>query len=589
LRHFDTPYPFQGAEMVEKTDEPTILAADFGGMNRDTDIHDLPFGKFRVSRNSLTSGANNKKSVRHRDGLMPVTFGGVERIFDAPFAIIPGAPGGQSQSMITKPETEPPYGDYALQLVATPNDDLHASAANPIDVTFTVYGGAALGISSYSWDFSYDGVTPNADDSGASTSAVNQYTAEGTYRVRVWGTGGDSKEYNSTLKLTILPYGEGAPAPSDPPDAPIEEPPDEPIETPPPTVTLLPEAQTITSGDTANLTYNATDAVTVYFYDEDGVETELDNAVGGHVPVTPTTTSTYSILAINGTGTATAYATITVDMVDVVPGYMKVAPQLPKVDYDSMEYFGAIDTEAFDIVVTCYEKDTGKQAAFPAGYDPILIQNEADPADVVFATVSPTMSGDRLTATFEDVTLTLGATATGLVDVKARVVDVYPEIEDKVSDKILAYAPTVELVVNTVDVNAGALSEIETIYNSDTDQVTATFYLEIEAQPVGGGATVTTWNGNVKLSDVISDAFAEVNPAVVFADVTGEDTYADETGTPITIGDDKIIPGSVFLAGDAGYVTVRVTVTFPGFSGAANYAKAKYVAIDFAATEVVSG
>jgi hypothetical protein len=73
--------------MTLNSEEAYIHAATFLGMNQATDIHDLPLGTFRLLRNMKTFA--REKKMETRPGFMPVT----NRLFDEPFAILPGAAG----------------------------------------------------------------------------------------------------------------------------------------------------------------------------------------------------------------------------------------------------------------------------------------------------------------------------------------------------------------------------------------------------------------------------------------------------------------------------------------------------------------
>ena len=282
-------------------------------MDRGTDIRDLLVAVMRLSRNLLTSSQLGKAITR--DGFTPVS----DRLYPEKFLILGGAGGGRT---VVPPvfRPPPPSSNMSLKLVAVPNTGLFANGANPQTVTFIVYPALDTGvtIATYNWDFSYDGVSRNTDSSGSATSQDNEYTSAGTYKIQVWGTGSDGKEYSATVQITVNVFGSTAPAPEPLPEPPVEEEVDEIDEKLPPTIILTASPETITSGDTSKLTYTAQRADTLFLYKSSDPEFEQQLSVSGGqttqgtIEVEPTATTTYSIIATNDYGFPAGYATVTV-------------------------------------------------------------------------------------------------------------------------------------------------------------------------------------------------------------------------------------------------------------------------------------
>lgn len=167
----------------------------FLGLNRGADPQDIPPNKFLDGQNVICSPIMGQ--ARTRDGYSPV----VDSLFASPFKIMPGARG----KLYTPPNINGGNGgsvdgtEYALNIGAAPNtglyiDDTHATQR----VTFYVYGGTELGITTYSWDFG-DG----ANTSGSSTSVYHDYGAPGAFTTTVSGVGTDGKTYSASCSITI--------------------------------------------------------------------------------------------------------------------------------------------------------------------------------------------------------------------------------------------------------------------------------------------------------------------------------------------------------------------------------------------------
>jgi len=559
-----------------------------GGQDRGTDIRDLPLGVFRLCRNLLTSSQLGKAITR--DGYLALS----ERLYPEPFAILPGAAGGRT---VTIPEFKDPLpsSDMSLKLVAVPNTGLFANAGNPQTVTFIVYPALESGvtIATYNWDFSYDGVSRNTDSSGSATSQDNEYTAAGTYKIQVWGTGSDGKEYNATVQITINVFDSTAPAPEPLPDPPIEESGgdgegdgiDDKL---PPTIELTANPSTIASGDTSQLSYTAQRADTLYLYKSTDTDFEQSLPVSsgqttqGTIEVDPTATTVYSITAENPYGFPTGYATVTVGTPeDPIPGWLLIVPNLPTTEVDSVTYYLVDELTNFTVAVHCLEDGTSNAAAFPVGYDPVLSISDLIPLGTSLNVISPTFNAERTIATFalQQLDLDSGVTS-GIVKLTASLPDVTPSVSAD-SVNVWAIAPSATLTTDCVDVDGIGISEAETELFGTPDSggyVTQTIYLKIEADP-------NTFENNVQITwDYVSgwptDA-AEIT--VEFQGASGFEAYSDATNTTlITAG---LIPGALFLANDAGFVSVAVTVEFPATQG---YHTSKELSLSFDATEVAS-
>lgn len=172
-------------------------ATSFLGIDRGKDPQDISPSKFLDGQNMVCSPIMGQ--IRTRDGFRPV----VNSLFSEAFKIMPGARGKLYTPPNINGNSVVGGGNgtgYALTMGAFPNTGLYIEeTAHPTQaVTFYVYGGAALGISSYSWTFG-DGQST----SGSSTSVSNTYSTPGTFTVTVGGTGSDSKAYSATCSITI--------------------------------------------------------------------------------------------------------------------------------------------------------------------------------------------------------------------------------------------------------------------------------------------------------------------------------------------------------------------------------------------------
>lgn len=170
----------------------------FQGISKGIEPEDIPNGRLLDGRNMV---CNDKLGeVRVRDGYLPVD----HTIYNSAFKIMPGARGLLYAPPALGSEPDDPEG-FQLKLGASPNDGLFISDDHDTQaVTFYVYGGDAVGITTYAWSFG-DGDT----SSGSSTSVSHNYTEAGTVRVTVTGTGSDSIVYSDHLDLVIeRQYGE---------------------------------------------------------------------------------------------------------------------------------------------------------------------------------------------------------------------------------------------------------------------------------------------------------------------------------------------------------------------------------------------
>jgi len=554
-----------------------------GGMDRGTDIRDLPWGIFRLCRNVETLSREGKAITRN--GFVALS----DRIYDEPFVIIGGAGGGRT---VVPPIyiPPPPSSDMSLKLVAVPNTGLFANAENPQTVTFIVYPSLDSGvtIASYSWDFSYDGVTRSADSTGSATTQDNEYTAAGTYKIQVWGTGTDSKEYNATVQITITAFGSTAPQPEDLPEPPVEEEDKDIDEKLPPTIELTANPATITSGDTAKLTYIAARADTLTFYKSTDDTFEQTLTVSGNtidqgtIEVTPTETTVYRIIARNAYGFPTGTVAVTVGTPDAaVPGYLIISPVLTKTTVDGEIYYNVSELTNFTVYVYCIEKDTTTVIAFPDDYDPLLSITDLNPLGTTLNVISPTFNVGRTLATFALQQLDLAETVeSGLVKLKASLPNITPSVNAD-SVNVWVIAPSATLTTTCVDVDGTDSTQVETDLYGTPDAggfMNQMIYLKISA-------SVATFDSDVQLTwDYDSGEPIDTEKITVkFTNATGFDAYSDATTS--TLIDAGLVPGELFLEGDAGYVSVAVSVKFPATQG---YTTAQNLTLSFDATEIVN-
>lgn len=251
----------------------------FLGISRGHDPQDIPPNKFWDGQNMICGPILGQ--VRTRDGYAPV----VDTLFTSPFKIMPGAKG----KLYTPPNINGGSGggvdggSYALTMGATPMtglyiDDTHTEQV----VTFYVYGGTALGITSYSWAFG-DGQT----STGSSTSVHNHYTSPGSFTINVSGVGTDGKTYSASCSITIekkvkivVPPGET------------------------PTATMLVNGSTETelaAAGSATFTWTSRNAADAYLTVLNAGTVTINNkkvAANGSQSVSVTTSATASITAI---------------------------------------------------------------------------------------------------------------------------------------------------------------------------------------------------------------------------------------------------------------------------------------------------
>ena len=557
--------------MTRNQEEPTIRTADFGGINRDVDPHDVPFGMWTRLKNTITDV--RKRTMRTRDGLIAVS----DRLFNDPFAILGGAAGGRT---LTIPEFPPPpaFGDYALKLVASPNKNLNAGDT----VTFVVYPSgldSGVTISTYNWDFTYDGESRNTDSSGAATSQNNQYNSAGTYTCYVWGTGSDTVEYGAKCTIVVRAAGEVGPEPSDPPDPPPELPDEDDDETDvlTPFITLSPETQTVETSTVAELTYNAQNADNVYFYGLDGTEVEQSNLISGLLTVTPSAAGTYtvSVLATNANGTANAAAQITAtDTPDaLLSGWLQIDDQVVE---------SGVQT---DIIVYSREDGTENAAPFPSGSDQIAMVIDTPNATTDnLSTISPSLNVAETESTFEDAVFTLsGVNVIDTITVKAYVPD-----RDDITPAIgtfIIYDPTADVEVVIEDETGTDLTRCESILSGEFCY--CTFYLKLTVKDPVLTTTITDYNKDVLVSWVAGDGYPD-NPLVSITTASPTNPYSSSdtiaiTETIVTDTTYKVIPAEIWQLGSQnGICTVKVTVQFDATQ---DYTTAKWQDMTFSARE----
>ena len=552
-------------------------------MDRGTDIRDLPWGVFRICRN-LTTLSRSGKAIT-RDGYVALS----DRLYEKPFAILPGAAGGRT---VVVPEFKDPLpsSDMSLKLVAVPNTGLFANAENPQSVTFIAYPNLQSGvtISTYNWDFSYNNVARVTDATGSATTQDHEYSSSGTYKIQVWGTGSDSVEYNATVQITINVYGENPDEPEDLPEPPIEEEDGNDVDNKlPPTIELTAVPTEITTGDTAKLNYIAKRADTLYLYKstDDTFEQELTVSGGtttqGMIEVTPTETTVYSIIATNAYGFPTGYATVTVATPEAVPGYLIIDPDLNKTIIGGVTHYLTEEETNFTVYVYCIEEETTNAIAFPTGKDPVLYVSDLDPLGTTLNVISPSFNDERTLATFSLQQLALADSVTeGTVTLTAALPDVTPAVTSA-SVKVYAYAPTATLTTTCVDIDGDSLTESETLLSGTAGfggYVYGTIYLKIEASE-------TDFSNDVQLTA----SYSAGNPLtreefnVSYIGASGFEVYGDATTTSGVVS--GVVPGSLFAIDDAGFASVEVFVSFPATQ---DYTTAKYLTVEFDATEIPS-
>lgn len=192
----------------ENTNVIAIGPAHWRGLNRGVDPQDVPPGQFYDGRD-LTCNWPTTGQVQTRPGLSRVT----DRLYLEPFAIMPGARGKTWTPPGLKVVPPPDDGGaHTFTMSAAPATGLFVNDNHPAQaVTFYVYGGTELGITSYDWTFG-DGGT----QSGSAESVNHDYTSPATVTATVSGIGTDGNTYNASLTLTIS-RNDGPPPPPETP------------------------------------------------------------------------------------------------------------------------------------------------------------------------------------------------------------------------------------------------------------------------------------------------------------------------------------------------------------------------------------
>jgi len=527
---------------VINTSEPDILIADFRGLNQGDDELDVHFGQWVGAVNSFTNSLEGE--LRTRNGFMRVS----QDIYSDLFAILPGAAGGRvgdGGTPLELPHNElpPDYQNFALKLVAVPTEGF-ANAGNPLTVTFLTYGGTGLGISTYNWDYSYNGGTPTTDASGSATSTTHDYTAAGTYICRVWGTGSDSIVYHAEVSILVHDWGglgnpvQQVPPPPKPP-APPKNPPgggggpggagggNPPRGGGGATLRLKLEAEanpkTINSGDNSQIQWRSQGATAVFV---DGVN--QNNLIGFKV-VAPTSTTIYQVTAINAAGKmVNVPVTVTVD--DDIGDPWIFLP-------DSTT--GAHNT-AFEIIVYSYKNGGNVPVAFSA--NPVLLA--ADNPDVTSTTITgPVMNGASTEATFTVTVVLKDTDVDATVDLTAKIPDT--NIMDDGVAVIRGSIPTLTVLV--VDDAGNTLSSSDALISSETAMSGP--YLKISGAGVENDVTVF---------DAATGGDYDGTITFDYAFVSWSDPFDAENAV---VMDSPVIPANVFLMG-GGTVTVSLIVSF---------------------------
>jgi len=588
--------------MTRNAEEPAMMVKEFGGIDRTSDIFDVPLGKWSEAWNTLTDG----DVCRTRDGYRPIT----TRMFSKPFLIPPSWPDNQFWTRYGRDGNLDGGGgestDGELTIVASPSHDIRLTAGPTVTVTFIAYMRGTATFSTYNWDFSYDGVTANADTSGAASSVTHAYTAEGTYTVRVWATGSDSKAYFATVTIQVLPLINTSSGNC--------------------TIEAWTDSPYIEEGSSADIQYRTVNATTVKINGRSMV------VVNGGYTVTPTVTTTYELVASNGTGTdATTYVTVEVEPKDdggtddgggtaILPrisaypepaqittggssiiawsstnadtvtldgasvrvsGVTEVSPTAtttytfvatntngstpasvevkvgteptPTPGWLSLEDDAVEHNTNFDIVVSCYASGGTDAAVFPAA--PKLQLIVTTPAGTTFTTdASPTANTDSTAYTFEDVQFDLPTGVDSAVCKLKAIVEgtqlVSREAEFTVVRK------SADFLIECCNAAGTGITSIEV--TTDGNTATATFYVRITARTVGTTNTLTTFDKDVMIDETVTGWPA--SPQIVYSQWCNQSNFADGTGVDIAGGD---IPGEAFLGGDAGICTVKVIITTP--------------------------
>lgn len=560
--------------MVQNPQEPTVFAAIPGGLNRAADPHDVPFGQFIRLRNTLTVA--DQGYMRTRDGLVAVT----DRLFNYQFPILDTR---LPWIVPFSPPTGPTEGE--LTLAAFPNRNLEASAGSPLSITFIVAGGADLGITTFEWDFTFDGVTFNIDSSGSSTSQINIYNARGLYLIRVRGTGSDTRVYTAEVTLDIGDVDNPDVAIPIIPDIPPEEPPADPIDQVLPTVAVSVNPTTIGVDESAEISWSTTDADTVTFFFPDGTSESV--AASGTKVFSPTSTGSklFVVDAFNSAGFASGNATLTVNAAPTAPvaGYLRFtnATQLRK------------HLESFDLAVEAREKDSDLLASFPGAVLPLLRVLTFNESVSASFDLTAAFNTAKTIATFSGNVLALPSgvnVATGQIQSYVPNVGLDAAIAD-----VTVYRQGADFKVEVVDINGAAFpsDRIETTLVGDF--VEAQFFLKITALEPGTSTTKTDFalDGLVTGQGFGTAGFPD-DPFFVIIFFSPEVPFdtPNQRSVAAEIIDGQfhfVIPANAWQAGsgaDKGIVMVRVDAQFDKREG--NITNAHFAEMEFFCRERLS-
>lgn len=563
--------------MVQNPEEPTVFTATPGGLNRGVDVHDVPFGQFARARNILTVA--DQAYMRTRDGLVAVT----DRLFTYQFPILDTV-----LPWIVPFNPIPDSTEGELRLAAFPNRDLEASSGSPLSITFVVAGGGDLGITTFEWDFSFDGVTRNVEASGTSTSQVKVFTTSGRFRVIVSGTGSDTREYTAEVTLDI-DDADNPDLPIPPiPDVPPDEPPPDPIETVLPEIFITVRPTTIGLGDSAEVTWFAMDSDSVTFYFPDGSTEEVGPS--GTKVVTPTAVGTevFTVDAFNSAGFTSDSATLTIQAASPVPeaGYLI----FPDIDRRIPGRLKVSHLTPFNLNVESREKISETLASFPGGVAPILVSLDFDKLVSASFDSTPTLNAAKTIATFSGNVLALPS-GTNLASgaIQSYVVDA--NLERAIADVTL-YRQTADFKVEVVDISGTAFpsDRIETILSGDF--VEAEFYLKISALDPGTSNVKTDFALDGLVSDAQFEGFPDDPSIQIFFLSFKIDPYDPtvEQGVNLEFIDGEafhVIPAGVWQKGtDKGIVMLKVEASF--FKKEGNITDAHFVGVEFSCRERLS-
>ncbi len=544
--------------MSENPHDQRSTTTRFGGVNQAVDTHDLPPGVWEDARNLLTSDTGDEQ--RTRNGFARVT----NKLFAEPFAILPGAAGGRFDGgLVGIPTTDPApsYANGTLRLVATPATP--PALEVPIDITFTAYGGVALGISTYNWDIDVN-AGPTTDYTGSSTSIVHNYTVAGTYLVRVWGTGGDGLEYEALVTVVLIDADNLTPAPIDfPPPPPPPPPPPDDDDDEPPTIAVWGVDELINLGESSDLHYQTTNAVTV------AMDGNILPNVNGIIIVTPIVTTTYIFDAFGPGGIATDRVTIVVDPTPPPAGFLRC---------DDAPYVMVHDVEKDCEVFAYAVGQQGVLANYPE-LPPTLPLPVLSQIGSIFGTTLAQTGPTIDAADFSPAIWALTATLPVGID--------YDEIE------IVVEAPGTEIIPTTF--------KLAVVREFRTMTINVCNDLNVSTPSVFGKISEPTCIGQAHLSMYYDDGGVDVTFAsdveVVIVPSAGEpatptflvtnaaDALEFSLGAKVA-PNKNIIPAAAFSGGEAGEASCSFDLTFQ--SGSLNTLDDAYCTVQFVATEYVN-